>query len=158
MATHDAIAAVSRTLRLLLLDRMTTSAEVTLTPPDVTPQGIDRRVNLYLYQVFENAGLKNQDIPGRAPAGSFGRPPLSLDLRFLLSTYSATEDAPDSDLNAQSLLGDAMGVLHEFGVHLHELVMTRNVGSKRIGDPLHRQHARRRVRTAEGRSPSDDGG
>lgn len=136
MATHDAIAAVSRTLRHLLLDRMETAAEVTLAPPDVTPQGVDRRVNLYLYQVLENAVLKNQDIPGRAHPGSLGRPPLSLDLRFLLSTYSATEDALDSDLNAQSLLGDAMRVLHEFGVHLHELAMTKNVGSKRIGDPV----------------------
>ncbi|QRM54377.1 DUF4255 domain-containing protein [Sinorhizobium sp. BG8] len=136
MATHEAIAAVSRTLRHLLLDRMTTAAEVTLAPPDVTPQGVDRRVNLYLYQVLENGGLKNQDIPGRAHPGSPGRPPLSLDLRFLLSTYSATEDAIDSDLNAQTLLGDAMSVLHEFGVHIDELVMTKNVGSKRIGDPV----------------------
>ena len=136
MATFDAIAAVSRTLRLLLLDRMTTQVGVTLAPPDVTPQAADRRVNLYLYQVLENGGLKNQDIPGRAHPGSFGRPPLSLDLRFLLSAYSASEDNANSDINAQSLLGDAMGVLHEFGVHLHELRMTRNVGGKLIGDPL----------------------
>lgn len=136
MATHEAIAAVSRTLRHLLLDRMATAAEVTLSPPDVTPQVADRRVNLYLYQVIENGVLKNQDIPGRAHPGSPGRPPLSLDLRFLLSSYSATEDAADSDLNAQILLGDAMAVLHEFGVHIDELVMTRNVGSKRIGDPV----------------------
>ena len=55
MASHTAIAAVSRTLRTLLLDRMVTGAEITLAPPDVEVAGVNgARVNLYLMQVIEN--------------------------------------------------------------------------------------------------------
>ena len=65
MASHTAIAAVSRTLRTLLLDRMVVSTAVTLAPPDVDLTNVSgARVNLYLMQVIENAGLKNQEIPG----------------------------------------------------------------------------------------------
>ena len=64
MASHTAIAAVSRTLRTLLLDRMATGAEITLAPPDVEVANVNgARVNLYLMQVLENAALKNQEIP-----------------------------------------------------------------------------------------------
>jgi hypothetical protein len=126
MATYDAIAAVSRTLRTLLLDRKAaTGAQVTLAPPDVNLSDIHgARVNLYLFEVLENPHLKNQEIPGTAHPGSYGRPPLSLILRYLLTTYSETETQPDSDINAQSLLGDAMRVLHDFGHRIHTLQIT----------------------------------
>lgn len=109
-------AAISRTLRTLLLDRTVTGASVTLSPPDVTVSGIDgARVNLYLMRLLENAGLKNQEIPGQGHPETYGRPPLSLNLRYLPTTHSAMETQPDADLNAQTMLGDAMRVLHDFG-------------------------------------------
>ncbi len=56
MASHTAIAAVSRTLQTLLLDRMVTGAAITQAPPDVEVAGVGgARVNLYLMQVIENA-------------------------------------------------------------------------------------------------------
>ena len=83
MADFNAIAAVSRTLRRLLTDRMATpGVVVTLAPPDVTVANVNGpRVNLYLFQVQESPQLRNQDIPGRTHPASFGQPPLSLMLR-----------------------------------------------------------------------------
>src|SRR5262249_27417518 len=134
MANHEAIAAVSRTLRRLLLDRMTMPAAVTIAPPDVTITGInDARVNLYLIHVHENSELKNQALPPRAAA--YGHPPLSLNLRYLLTTHSTHETQPDADLNAQLLLGDAMRVLHDFGNHVDSMAVTKATAGV-IGDPM----------------------
>jgi len=136
VADHSAIAAVSRTLRTLLLDRMTSPASVIIAPPDVTVSSVaGARVNIYLFQVLEHAELKNQEIPGHGHPAAYGRPPLSLRLRYLLTTRSATEDTPDSDLNAQSLLGDAMRVLHEHGGRIDALAITDAVAGT-IGEPI----------------------
>ncbi len=137
MADHNAIAGVSRTLRTLLLDRMVTGASVTLAPPDVTVQGIAAggRVNLYLCEVLENAGLKNQEIPGTGHPAAYGRPPLSLNLRYLLTTWSDSEDGTESDVNAQILLGDAMRVLHDFSHRIDSLTIT-SAAAGTVGDPV----------------------
>ena len=134
MADQTAIAAVSRTLRTLLLDRMVTAPAVTIAPPDVVITGIaGARVNLYLLHVVENAELKNQESP--FTGSSYGRPPLSLNLRYLMTTYSALETQPDADLNAQGLLGDAMRVLHDFGNRIDALTIT-NPAAGTVGDPI----------------------
>jgi hypothetical protein len=136
VASHDAIAAVSRTLRTLLLDRMVTPAAVTLAPPDVTVTGITgRRVNLYLFQVLENAELKNQDLPGMGHPAAYGRPPLSVNLRYLLTTHSELETQPDADVNAQTALGDAMRVLHHFANLVDGLAIV-NPAAGTVGDPV----------------------
>jgi hypothetical protein len=136
MADQTAIAAVSRTLKTLLLDRMVPTANlaVTFAPPDISPNDAGGpRVNLYLIHVIESAELKNQESPF---AGSgYGRPPLSLNLRYLMTTYSVSEDQADSDLNAQGLLGDAMRVLHDFGNRIDTLIITSSVAGH-IGDPI----------------------
>ncbi|MGE0257397.1 MAG: DUF4255 domain-containing protein [Alphaproteobacteria bacterium] len=136
MASHAAIAAVSRTLRTLLLDRMVAGAQVTLAPPDVTITGVDgARVNLYLFEVLENAGLKNQEIIGTGHPAAYGRPPLSLNLRYLLTTYSETETQTEADINAQTILGDAMRVLHDFGNRIDGLTIT-NPAAGVVGDDV----------------------
>ncbi|MDB5661826.1 MAG: hypothetical protein JWN59_164 [Sphingomonas bacterium] len=136
MASHEAIAAVSRTLQTLLRDRMVTPVAVTLAPPDVTVADVDGpRLNLYLIQLIENAGLKNQEIPGFQHSGTFGHPPLSLNLRYLLTTHSAIEAQRDADLNAQTLLGDAMRVFNDFGSAIDRLAIT-NAAAGPIGDPV----------------------
>jgi hypothetical protein len=136
MANQTAIAAVSRTLRTLLLDRMLVSSAITLAPPDVTVAGLDGpRVNLYLLHVIENAELKNQPVPNAAPPGAYGRPPLSLNLRYLVTTHSAIETQPDADLNAQTLLGDAMRVLHDFGNQIDTLAIINPVAGP-VGEPI----------------------
>jgi uncharacterized protein DUF4255 len=136
MASHAAIAAVSRTLRTLLLDRMVTGAQVSLAPPDVTVTGLDgARVNLYLFEVLENVGLKNQEIPGAGHPAAYGRPPLSLNLRYLMTTYSETEVQPEADNNAQTILGDAMRVMHDFGHRIDTLTIT-NPAAGLVGDAV----------------------
>src|SRR2546421_207063 len=83
---------LSNMLRTLLRDRMVEPSVVTLAPPDVTiTEAHGARVNLYLVQVIENAELKNQEIPFHGPPRAYGRPPLSLNLRYLMTTHSATE-------------------------------------------------------------------
>ena len=136
MASFTAIAAVSRTLKTLLRDRMLTVATITLAPPDITVGGVsDARVNLYLMQVIENAALKNQEIPGKGHPGTYGHPPLSLDLRYLMTTHSANEETIDSDLNAQKILGDAMRVFNDFGNRIDQLKITNGAAGP-IGDPI----------------------
>src|SRR5215216_2623230 len=115
MSTFLAIAGVSRTLRRLLSTRLQQPpVDVTIAPPDTAITGMTgRRVNLYLYQVTETGFLKNQEIPGQGHPAAFGRPPLSLDLHYLVTAYGPNETNPDADLDAQQILGDAMGVFHE---------------------------------------------
>jgi hypothetical protein len=119
MSTYKAMAAVSSTLKNLLLDRMEDPPiTVTLAPPDVTISGIPagRRLNLYLFQITENAGLKNQEIPGQGNPAAFGRPPLSLDLHYLMTAYAQSDTAEDSDRTAQEVLGNAMRVLYDYAI------------------------------------------
>jgi hypothetical protein len=125
MASFLAIAGVSRTLRSLLRDRMEQPpVNVTIAPPDAAVSGMTgRRLNLYLYQVVENGHLKNQEIPGQGHPADYGRPPLSLDLHYLITAYGADDTNVDADLEAQQILGDAMRVLHEHPIvteALHE--------------------------------------
>ena len=124
MSNFRAIAGVTSTLRNLLRDRLEQLVDVTMAPPDVTIAGITgRRVNLYLYQITENGALKNQEIPGQGHPADYGRPPLSVDLHYLVTAYGSSDTAPDADLQAQQTLGDAMRVFHEFPIvteGLHE--------------------------------------
>ncbi len=138
MADYRAISGVSATLRRLLLDRMErVDAAVTLVPPDISPPNINGpRVNVYLYHVSENGYLKNQEIPGHGHAGTYGHPPLSLDLRYVLTAYPTSEEAADSDLVAQEIMGDAMRVLHDFAIVRETLAAQRTVGGTLAGDPI----------------------
>lgn len=148
MADFNAIAAVSRTLRRLLVDRMATSGvTVTLAPPDVAVGGVaGARVNAYLFSVEEDAYRRNDAIPGQEHPAAFGRPPLSLALRYLLTSAGRVEDQLDSDLIAQSLLGDALLVLHDFGGRVEELRLATNrvgaVGDRLLDPVLHNEFER----------------
>ena len=136
MSDFRAIGGVSASLRRLLQDRMEVPVDITIAPPDVIISGaMEKRLNLYLYQVAENGYLKNQEIPGRDHPGAYGHPPLSLDLHYLLTAHGGSETAPDSDLEAQQVLGDAMRVLHDLPVVTDQLTITRPaVGT--VGDPI----------------------
>jgi hypothetical protein len=115
MADYKAIELASRSLRALLRDRLQDPVAVTLAPPDIEPidVGEQRRINLYLLEVKEHAQLKNQMPPGQGDLGSYGRPPLSLELIYLLTTHVPSETADEADLTCQRMLGDALGVLHD---------------------------------------------
>jgi hypothetical protein len=129
MSGFEAIAGVSTTLRSLLVDQMVTGADVTIAPPDVTVTGINgERANLYLFHVSENGHLKNQEIPGRGHPGTYGHPPLSLDLSYLVTAYGASADGPDADLQAQQILGDVMRVFHDNAIVADALLDPSLVG------------------------------
>jgi hypothetical protein len=136
MADHTAIAAVSRTLRTLLRDRMVAIVPVTLAPPDINVVGLPGpRINLYLFQITQSGDLSNQEIPGHAHPAAYGRPPLSLVLKYLMTSHSQQDNQPDSDVNAQVLLGDAMRVLHDLGGRIEAQAITRpTVGI--VGQPI----------------------
>lgn len=122
MADFTAIADVSRSLRRLLQDRMQPGSSVTIAPPDQTVDGFDGpRVNLYPLQVIENTSLKNEQAPLSGHPGSRGRPPLWLNIRYMLTSHAGGENQPDSDLTAQEILGDAMRILHVFGNRMREV-------------------------------------
>lgn len=136
MASYQVIAAATRSIRTLLRDRMVTGVGVTVAPPDQTVTGFDgARVNLYLIQVIENASLKNDHGPHRGPPGSYGRPPLSLNLRYMLTSHSDSEVMPESDLTAQEILGDALHVLHMYGARMHELIQ-ENLVPPALNEPI----------------------
>lgn len=136
MAGYRAIEGASRTLRSLLRDRMQEPVPVTLLPPDVEPADIDGpRVNLYLFEVKRQAELANQMPPGEGHAGSFGKPPLSLELFYLLTTVFPTETAIEADLSCQRMLGDALGVLHEWPVVTGKLLAV-TANDRPIGAPI----------------------
>lgn len=123
MSAYKAIAGVSSTLKTLLRDRMTETADITLAPPDVQVDSMSgRRLNLYLYHLSENPHLRNQEIPGEGYPGAFGHPPLSLDLRYICTAFGSTDTGPDADIEAQWILADAMRVLHDIPIITPDLV------------------------------------
>ena len=117
MSASTAIGMVSESLRNLLVREMklTPPVPVTVLAPDET--GGDRRVNLFLYRIRENAALKNLDWqvkPGRVPP-MVAAPPLSLNLYYLLTAY-AHNDPLTGNATAHELLGEAMRAFHEHAI------------------------------------------
>ena len=91
MADFTGIQAVTETLRQLLLERMqehSALTDVTTFHPDHddTPDG--PWVNLFLYGIHREAALKEPGPSGTVESDRcrFGRPPLSLDLHYLITT------------------------------------------------------------------------
>lgn len=109
MSNQLAIAAVTATLRSLLV-RGVGIPDVTARPLDKARRSMTgNQLNLFLYQVLPDAALRNQNMPRRTKPGETGYPPLPLVLYYLLTAYSDDED----ETNAHMLLGEAMGVLHD---------------------------------------------
>lgn len=125
MSDFKAIGGVSATLKILLKDRMANQIPVTIAPPDVkeVSSATGKRVNLFLYQVTENAHLKNQEIPGTGHPADYGHPPLALDLHYLLTAYGESDE---DEVEAHHLLGDAMRVLHDHTLITEHLLQTRD--------------------------------
>jgi hypothetical protein len=135
MATFTAVADVTASLLRLLRSHMLSGAEVTSAPPDIDLGATRTRVNLYLIQVRESPCLKNMDIPPRTPRGSPGRPPLSVELRYMLTAHPEREDQVDAQASAERALGDAMSVLHHYGP-LIDTATIRNSAAGQVGAPI----------------------
>ncbi|MBW4448479.1 MAG: DUF4255 domain-containing protein [Spirirestis rafaelensis WJT71-NPBG6] len=125
MSNALSIAAVTAVLKDLLenglvKDAIATSLGdviVTALPPDRVSQGTDERaqINLFLYQVTQN---RNPDWMSGEFRSKQQRPPLALDLHYLLTAYGA------KDFQAELLLGYAMQLLHEMPVLTRDIIET----------------------------------
>jgi hypothetical protein len=110
VATSQAIAAISLALKGLLeralpKDEFPDAAIELLQPGDYA-NGMAEGVSLLLYRVAINPTQRNLP-PRNAPDGTRFRPPLPVDLHYLLSAW-----ADDAD-RQQSLLGWAMRLLED---------------------------------------------
>jgi hypothetical protein len=113
MSEATAIGMVSESLKSLLDGEMilNPNPEVTILAPDEA--GTDRRINLFLYKVRENAVLRNMDwLPKPGESSKLAPPPLSLDLFYLMTAYSPN-DQQTGNAPAHQILGEAMRVLYE---------------------------------------------
>jgi hypothetical protein len=129
MTTALGIAAVTRALRNLLGNlatadfstlpddtRPTAEIQITTLPLDRVRNGdgdVSRnQLNLFLYHAEPNAAYRNMDLPLQVRSGETGRPPLALNLYYILTAYGQA----DSELVAHVLLGSAMRILHDHPV------------------------------------------
>ena len=119
MSNSLAIAATTLTLRNLLQQEIPArdgnlpSLNVTTLPPDMARKNVvegGAQLNIFLYQTAVNAAWRNQDLPDRSRPGELGRPPLALNLHYLLTAYG---DQSDDEGISHRVLGGAMSVLHD---------------------------------------------
>jgi hypothetical protein len=127
VSTGLAIAATTRVISSIIddaiaeakLNTILGSAATTATPPDhiVTGQEELTHLNLFLYQITYNSGWREVGLPSRNSNGDpIDRPPLGVDLHYLLSAYGA------GDLESEILLGLGMQALHETPVLYREKI------------------------------------
>jgi hypothetical protein len=118
MSTALAIAATTRVLASVIDDNVSAAsltgllgtAQTTASPPDKVKTDATEgpQLNLFLYQVSFNPGWREVGLPSRDGAGNgIDRPPLGLDLHYMLTAYG-----PD-DYTPEILLGLGVQALHE---------------------------------------------
>jgi hypothetical protein len=115
----DGINDVTKALSQLIESQIKLSvsaAKVTLLPPgDTLPEDVG--VNLYLYRVVESPFARNDPWRGNGSRGPSDRPPLALQLHYLLTPLGkASEATAASGDVTHTMLGVAMVALHEHPV------------------------------------------
>ena len=119
MSNSLAIAATTLALRNLLhqeipsRDGSLAGLQVTTLPPDMARknvQEVNAQLNVFLYQTAVNAAWRNMDLPNQTRPGEQGRPPLALNLHYLLTAYG---NESDDEGISHRVLGGAMSVLHD---------------------------------------------
>jgi hypothetical protein len=112
--------------------------KVTTRPPDkARADWTGNQVNLFLYQILPNAACRNMP-PRQGKPGGEGRPPLALNLYYLMSAYGENEDDPDP--LSHRLLGLAMGFFHD-----HAVLSPLAIREALVGTDLHEQGERASV-------------
>lgn len=115
--SYAAVYNVTRGLRMLLhsqLVQVSSSAVVTLLPPgDALPDASG--VNLYLYRVTESPFTRNQPWPGDRTTPPGDKPPLGLQLSYLMTPLATKPDNASFQQgdDAHTMLGVAMLALQE---------------------------------------------
>ena len=113
MSNALAIAAVTRTLRDLLYQSIRdelANPSVTALPPDRARENrTGNQVNLFLYHTQPSLERHNQHPQFQLRRGETCKPPLALDLYYLITTYGEDE----KDEIGHQLLGRFMSFLHD---------------------------------------------
>lgn len=113
MSNSLAIAAVTTTLQDLIFQGIRDelgSGDITALPLDKARENRDRnQINLFLYHTMPNPAWGNRSKPRRARHGETEKPPLALDLYYLITAYGEN----DSDTRSHRLLGQVMSILHD---------------------------------------------
>ena len=119
MGDYRAIADIGDTLIGLLRDNMSDliapASVVLLSPADVDDQ--NTRLTLFLYSVMENPHLRNQEVQNLSST-QLRYPPLSLDLHYLLTTYSSNliPDRTERTMEEHRILGRAMRIFYDHAI------------------------------------------
>lgn len=121
MSDYKAIADVGETLIELLRDKMedfgvARESIVLFSPGEIDPND-DIRLSLFLYQVIENAHLRNQEMQVRDPK-TLTFPPLTLELYYMLTSHASSgeQDKTARSLDEHRVLGRAMSILYDNSV------------------------------------------
>ncbi|WP_370573517.1 DUF4255 domain-containing protein [Methanomethylovorans sp.] len=120
MSDYRAIADVGETLIGLLRDKMEdlipTDSIILASPGEIDAKD-NVRLSLFLYQVLENAHLKNQEIQVTDPT-KVTFPPQILELYYMLTSHvsSGEQDKTEKALEEHRVLGRALQVLHDNSV------------------------------------------
>jgi hypothetical protein len=103
-------------LRSELAGLVNSPQQIALTSP-VNAEQQQIRLTVFLYSVTPTAELRNAP-PIRLAPGQERRPPLPLDLYYLMTAFApdTIQDPTDRTLEADRLLGAAMQVLYDNGI------------------------------------------
>lgn len=121
MSDYKAIADVGETLIELLRDKMedfgVARESIVLFSPGEIDSNDDIRLSLFLYQVIENAHLRNQEMQVRDPK-TLTFPPLTLELYYMLTSHASSgeQDKTARSLDEHRVLGRAMSILYDNAV------------------------------------------
>ncbi|HUW68058.1 MAG TPA: DUF4255 domain-containing protein [Candidatus Nanoarchaeia archaeon] len=117
IADFAVIADVGETLIELLRENMkdliNPDSIMLISPGDI--EGSDTvRLSLFLYQITENAHMKNQEMMNIGSTG-LKNPPLTFDLYYMLTSHPSTgiQDKTERTKEEHSVLGKAMQVLND---------------------------------------------
>lgn len=120
MSDYTAIADVGETLIELLRGNMQDlipADSIALVSPGEIEGKDNIRLSLFLYQVNENAYLKNQEMENLGPS-RLKVTPLALEIYYMLTSYpsSGIQDRTERTQEEHSILGRAMQILHDNSV------------------------------------------
>lgn len=113
MSTSTVIGDVTATLKNILINQMQIELDedevfdITLSNPALEKDEINQpKLNLFLYQIEENADGRNRFWPAEG-SGILRYPPLTLNLNYVLTPFV------NDPVDGHRILGEAMRVFHE---------------------------------------------
>lgn len=120
MSEYTVIGDVGETMIQLLRENMQgliNPASIVLASPGEFEAQDNPRLSLFLYQVVENAHLKNQEMQSLNTT-TVQYPPLTLDLYYMLTSYGSTQvaDKTDRAVEEHKVLGRAMQIFYDNAV------------------------------------------